>query len=326
MRRFPAFAIALLALLPFTFDGAVEAAEPGAWWAAADFWLAGPSNLNLDVAVKENPALATGGSIVGLDFGSTLSPRLQGGWRPDDATKNAYGGSIWYWGSDESLRQGGGVMPVVSDPLFGNISSESVESDADVKAFILNLMLSRRLAATRKSSWHWGVGLRYSSYEIDWAIDYFDPTFFPSGPIEEVEIGVTSSGIGLTAGIDGAYNWSSRWRTNVRAQIALLTGETEASYTDRGYIDDPILGIQGFFTTGLERSGDDRVFHQVEIEARITYQIMEGLDVSLGYALLNWADAQQADRLLDDVQGGLSFTRDDVAFDGFVISVSYVHQ
>lgn len=326
MRRFPAFAIALLALLPFTFAGTAEAAEPGTWWVAGDFWFAEASNLNLDVAVAEDRSLATGGRIVGLDFCQEFSGRLRGGWRPDDATKNGYSISIWNWDNDESLEKGGGVMPVVSDPFFANISSESVKSDASVQTTILDLMLSRRLAATRKSSWNWGIGLRYASYEIDWATDYFDSSLVPSGPRESVEIGVESSGIGFTAGIGGTYNWSPRWRTHGRAQIALLDGETEARYTDRGYIDDPILGLLGFFTTALERPGDDRVFHQVEVEASITYQIMEGLDVSLGYALLNWADAQQVDRLLDDVQGGLSFTRDDVAFDGFVLSVSYVFQ
>lgn len=322
MNRLFASVLAVLTLF-ILVPGDARAAGTGSWWVALDAWMAEPSNLNLDVALQEDPSIATGGEVIGLDFGAEFSGKIRLGWSPVDPTRHGYSVSYWSWDNDESLSQGGGIMPAVTDPFFANISSQSVASTADISVSILDIAITRRLAVTKRSAWHWGAGFRHASFDESWEIEYYDPSTGISGPIETVDIDMDASGSGITAGLGGVFRWNGWIRSAVRTQFSLLKGETEASYRDRGYIDDLLLGLQGFFTTGIERAGEDRVFQQIELEAKVIFRLWEGLEAALGYSFMNWADVVQVDRLLDDVQGGLSFAREDLAFDGVTLSVSY---
>jgi hypothetical protein len=316
----PALVIAgalLFALSPFVSP--VEAAPVGQWWVGGDLWFAEPTNLSTDVAFDFQGGILSGGEVIGPDLGTELSGRIRGGWKDRDTTRNSYSISYWSWDNDTSMSEGGGLQVVVSDPLFSNDLTDSVESKLDLKATVLDLMLSRRLAATKRSAWYWGVGLRRASFEQSWEIDYFESAIITPGPEESIDIDVESKGLGLSAGIGTTYSWHPRWRSHARAQVAFLRGTTDASYRDRG-IDNFLPGQP--FTTGIERE-DDRVFQQLELDARVSFTVLTGFDVYLGYWLFNWGEVVQVDRFLDDVQGGASFTRDELSFDGFIVGGTY---
>jgi hypothetical protein len=294
----------------------------GQWWAGADLVFAEPSNLNGDVAYDFSGGIFSGGPVISHDFDTELSGRIRGGWKDRDPSGNSYSLSWWSWDNDTSLEEGGGVQPIVSDAFFANSFADRVESDMSLKASILDLMVTRRLAATKRSAWFWGFGVRRSEVEQGWSVEYFDAGTPVVGPEESIDISVDSDGLGLTAGIGTTFSWHPRWRTHARAQFALLKGTTDASYTDRGY---DTLFTNTFLTTSSERS-DDRVFQQIEVEAKVSFTVLTGFEIYLGYWFMNWGDALQVDRFLDDVQGGTASTREDLAFDGIVVGGTFTFE
>jgi len=325
--RAPVTITRTLAILALLASGAAPASagwRDGRWTAALDGWFASPANLSLDPAIEFDTRLDNGGDVLGLDAGQAYSTRIRGGWR-DGSNENTYSVSWWSWDDDASLRKIGFMIPTLSDPFFGNVLAiRGVESAARIQARILDLTLSRRLAATKKANWQWGVGLRRATYDQEWDTDYLDidpNTFFPF--VEEmVTVDVDSKGIGMTAGVGGSYQWHKRWRTTARAQVALLRGDTDAHYTDAFEERDPNVGVINLFSR-IDRDGEDRIFKQLELEARVVYNVWRTLDVSLGYWFLDWSDVVQVDRFFDDVQGGPAFRREGIAFDGVVLGASY---
>lgn len=313
-RRLPLMVLcAAAALLPGA--GTTLAAPAGAWWAGADLWFSEPSNINTDVAYDFQGGVFSGGEVVAPDFGTELSGRLRGGWRDRDAARNSYALSWWSWDNDVSASESGGVQPILSDPFFINTFADRVESDLDIKASMLDLMVVRRLTATKNSAWFWGAGVRRAEFEESWRTRYFDVATVTNGPEETVDIKVESKGLGLTAGVGTSYSWHPRWNTHVRAQLALLKGETEASYRDRGFDANQTSSFQ---TSAAERT-DDRVFQQLELEGKVGFMALPRLEVYLGYWLLSWNDAVRTDRFLDDVQGGGLATDGNLTFDGFIV-------
>ena len=117
--------------------------------------------------------------------------------------------------------------------------------------------------------------------------------------------------------------WHKKWRTTARAQIALIRGDTDASYLDRFIEFDPNSATFIPFRSKIERDSDDRVFSHLELEARVSYNVWRTLDVSLGWWILRWEEAGEVDRFLDDFQAGPAFRREDVAFAGLTLGVSY---
>jgi len=132
---------------------------------------------------------------------------------------------------------------------------------------------------------------------------------------------VDSSADGITAGVGGSFDWGHKIRTTGRVQTSLLMGSSDFSIRDRGFNDD--IFVFAFQTTGIERNGQDRVFQQLEIEARVVYRVWRTLDVSLGYMFLDMGQMSQVDRFLDDIQGAPAALNDDAAFHGFVFGASY---
>jgi len=313
------------AFLPLALPELSTAApEPGTWWVGADAWLAELVNVNLDVALRNDPSLTSGGEIVALDYGPEFSGRIRGGWQAKEASENSYSLSYWSYDQGESVSASGGVLPVISDPLFGNFNSQSVESTANVKSAMLDLILSRRLAGSRKAAWTWGVGLRQASFEKDWIIEYTDSVVVPSGPRETVRLDLESKGVGMTAGVGGSFNWGHKIRTLGRVQAALLRGDTDFAINDRGFNDDIL--VQAFQTTGIERSGEDRLFQQVELEARVIYRVWKTLDLSLGYMFTDLGEMSHVDRFLDDIQGAPGAFTNNASFHGIVFGASYLFE
>ena len=329
MRRWQLVPLAILTVLIFSASAASAAMKDGTWWVALDGWYAQPSNLDLDVAIQDkhdgDPTdISAGGEVIGIDFSQGLSGKLRFGWRaPGD--ENAYYVSWWKWSHDESMEKRGGFLPILTSPyiLWHAGYSDRVESSANIDAETLEVAMSRRMVSTKKAQWYWGVGLRSSSFEEQWGTDYFGPHYDPNVPgtfhQENVRINVKSKGIGIAGGIGSTYQWRKRLRTSFRAQMVILRGTTDAHYVDADLLS---LGPP-FDTATLDRKGSERTFQQWELEARVIWNVWEGLDVSLGYSFLNWADAMEVDRYVDDVYGGPFFGRHGVAYDGWVLGVAY---
>lgn len=319
MRRSLRATLILLALSPGAPTLARAALSDGTWWVAADGVIGQPSNLNLEAAIADRGAYARGGEVFNIGFDPTFSGRLRFGWRAAEG-ENSYLASWWVWQGDETIGSGGGVIPTLSDPGYtANDFSNSFESHANVRANILDLLLSRRITGGKKGSFHWTTGLRHAEFEQHWDTDYFEPD--PTIPLnreEHVRVDVDGKATGVTLGVAGTYQWAKRWRTIARAQIALLKGSMDSRYVDTDFRS---LGPP-FTKTAIFQEGPDRINQQLELEARVSFNVWEGLDVSLGWWLLNWSDVNQVDRWMD-FSGAPSFTRQGVAFDGWVIGVAY---
>lgn len=327
MRHLPATHRALIVLVISAAIAAPAAAgvKDGQWWGAVDGYWAEPTNLGLDPGVKFNVRLTDGGSVMTVPFDHEFSTRLRAGWRDGDG-ENTYSVSLWKWDHGTSMSDRALVIPTLSDPVFGNVLGAKVESEAAVTAKTLDLMVSRKLASTKKGSWFYGIGLRRATFRQDWNTDYFDidPNFFTLFIEEHVDIKVKTEGTGITAGLGSSYQWSRKWRTSARAQLALLQGTTDSGYTDQFISLDP--NAPGGFTlliAQLERANDRRVQQQIELEARVSYNVWRTLDVSLSYSFLQWSDVSQFDRFFDDVQSTPQFRRENVAFQGLALGVSY---
>src|SRR5262249_4227618 len=149
------------------------------------------------------------------------------------------------------------VIPTLSDPVFGNVLYAKIESDAAITSRVIDLMVSRRLAATKKASWFYGVGLRRASFEEKWKTRGFDidPNTFVLFVEEQIGVTVRTKGTGITMGIGSSFQWSAKWRTSARAQISMLTGSTDAGYLDKFIAADP-NGNFSLQIAQLERPND----------------------------------------------------------------------
>lgn len=324
--------MAVTLLLAASFGQPVQAAPSGQWWVGGDMLFTEPTNLNSDVAFKFDPNGFSGGEVLSHDFDTELSGRIRGGWKNRDATENSFSVSYWVFSSDSSL-DGRNVQPIVTDALFGKPFAETVESDMDLDVSILDVMLSRRLTATRNSAWFWGIGVRRAEMEQNLSVDYLDPLTFLSAdpnvvtfdpnttPTEAIKTNVDVDGIGLTAAIGATFSWHPRWKTHARVQFAMLKGETTANWRDRGW-DDFFSSPPTFQVSRAERT-DDRVFQQLELEAKVGFTVLSGFDLYLGYWLMNWQDVVQVDRFTDDFQGGFVSAREDLSLDGIVVGGSF---
>lgn len=320
MRRSRILVLTTLALLAAA-GPAAAAGKAGTWWVAADGWFAEPTGADLDVAFKQSGALVGGGGVETSRYDSDFSGRIRAGWRESEAGGNGYSVSYWTWKDTSSYDESGVLNPIVSDPFFGFSFADRVRADGEAEATILDLALSRRMVATKKSSWSWTAGLRYASFEQSWDVENYDSALVSPGPVETVAIDLQSQGWGMTLGFAGQYLWHPRIRTYARAQAGLIQGRTDATYHDRGF--DTFSST--FLTTAIERDpGESRIYQQLDMEARVIFNVWKTLDVSLGYQFFNWDDAGQADRFLDDIKSGPVSTSGNVAFSGWVLGVSYV--
>jgi hypothetical protein len=321
MRRFSPCSLLILILILAAISPTEAAGKPGTWWGALDAWNSELVNVNMDVGLTEDPGLTSGGSVVAHDYSAEFTGKIRAGWRAKDPTENSYTISYWNFDEGDSLDHFGGILPAISDPLFGNFSSSSAHSEVNVKASVLDLMITRRLAGSRKATWYWGAGIRKASYEQDWMIQYFDSSLGLGGPRETVKIGLESDALGMTAGIGGVFTWNSWLRTSARAQAALLSGETDFSLVDRGFNDDIL--VLAFQTTGIERKGEDRLIQQLEMEVRVLFRVWRALDLSVGYTFINLGSMAQVEKFFDDFQGAPGGSRRDAAFHGLTIGAAF---
>jgi len=289
------------------------------WWVGLDGWFARPENLVLDPGVQFNTKLDDGGNVLSVPFDYEYSTRIKGGWR-NPGGENIYSVSWWAWDHGSSLVDRTLVIPTLSDPVFTNLLSAKVDSDANLKTRITDFTISRKLTSTRRGAWYYGVGLRMASFRQNWDTLYYDidPNNFTLIPEEKVGINVFSKGTGLTVGLGSSFQWAKRWRTTARAQVAMLAGETDASYQDK--FVDPTGAL---FIAQLKRNNDRRVYQQIELEARVSYTVWKTLDVNLGYTFFQWNDAMEVARFFDDVQSAPEFHRDNIAYQGLTLGVSY---
>jgi major outer membrane protein len=327
MRQLPWIFRALIVLLAGAAAAAPAAAgiKDGQWWGSLEGLWAQPTNLGLDPGVRFNTNITDGGTVLTVPFDHEYSTRLRAGWRDGDGD-NTFSISMWTWDHGASMTDRSLIIPTLSDPVFGNVLSAKLDSTADVTARIVDLMVSRKLASTKKGSWYYGIGIRHASFRQHWDNNYFDidPNNFTLFVEEQVNIKVFTDGTGITTGIGSSYQWSRRWRTSARAQLSLLSGSTDSGYLDKFVTIDP-NSVTGFTVdvAQLERNNDRRVQQQLELEARVSYNVWKTLDVSLGYTFLQWSDVSQFDRFFDDVQSAPQFRRENVAFQGLTLGVSY---
>jgi hypothetical protein len=319
-------ALSLLAVLAVACaPAAAEGFKDGQWWGSVDGYWAQPLDVNLEPGVQFNTKITDGGQVLSVPFDHEFSARIRAGWR-DGNGDNTYSVSVWDWNHDSSLDLQRLIIPTLSDPFFGNVLSARVESDAKIQSRIVDFMVSRKLASTKKGSWFYGVGVRQASFRQNWDNKYFDidPNTFLLFVEEQANISIHTTGIGLTMGLGSSYQWSHRWRTSARAQIAMLQGSTDSNYNDRFITLDP-NSPGGFFLqeAELRRNNDRRLQQQIEIEARVSYNVWKTLDINLGYNFLQWSDVTEFDRIVDDVQSTPLFRRGNVAFHGATLGASY---
>jgi hypothetical protein len=327
MRQIPRIYRALIVLLALGAAATPAAAgiKDGQWWGSLEGLWAQPGNLGLDPGVRFNTNITDGGTVLTVPFNHEYSTRIRAGWRDGDGD-NTYSISTWTWDHGATLSDRSLIIPTLSDPVFGNVLSAKLDSNAAVTARIVDFMVSRKLASTKKGSWFYGVGFRHATFRQNWDNNYFDidPNNFTLFIEEQANVKVTSEGNGLTTGLGSSYQWTRRWRTSMRAQLSLLAASTDSGYLDKFITLDP-NNPGGFIVdvAQLERNNDRRVEQQFELEARVSYNVWKTLDVSLGYSFLQWSDVSQFDRFFDDVQSAPQFRREDVSFQGLTLGVSY---
>jgi len=324
MRQAPALARTVVALAVILIVASkAEAGIKDGWWGSIDGYFAQPANLNLDAGVKFNANITDGGTVISVPYDHEYSTRLRGGWR-DEASENNYSISWWAWDHGASITDRTLVIPTLSDPFFGNTLSAKVVSEAATKTRVIDLAMSRKITSTKKGSWFYAAGLRLASFRQDWNTDYsdIDPNTFTLFTEEKAQVGVFSSGAGITAGLGSVYQWSKRWRTSLRAQVAMLSGETDAEFIDKFIELDPNGGVN-LLEAQLRRDGDKRVYQQLELEARVSYNVWKTLDINLGYNFFQWNDAMEVAHFADDVQSTPLFRRDNIAYQGATLGVTY---
>ncbi|MBI3450919.1 MAG: hypothetical protein HY049_18640 [Acidobacteria bacterium] len=325
MRRLRATLGTLVTLALFAAGAvpALAAGSAGQWWGAIDGYWAQPLNLGLEPGVYFNTHLTDGGKVVTVPFDHEFSTRLRGGWR-DAQGDNTFSVSYWTWDHGAAIDQRRLVIPTLSDPVFGNVLYAAIQSDAAITSRVADFMVSRKLTSSKKGTWFYGVGLRHASFEEKWKTKGFDidPNTFVLFVEEQADVKISTAGTGITMGLGSSFQWSPKWRTSARAQLSMLEGSTDASYLDRFIAPDPNGGFN-LQVAQLVRPNDRRVQQQLELEARVSYNVWKTLDINLGYNFFQWSDVSQFDRFADDVQSAPNFRRDNVAYHGVSLGVSY---
>jgi len=301
-------------LLIVSFVAALVAApalagEKEGWYVGIEGSSLQSGNSDMTLAVPRNTSGYPGGDAVTLDTGSGAAYKLLVGFRnaKSDCTL-----SFWSYDNDDDLSTSStlGFLNSLPLPDFGNDFSNTLDADGSLETSLTDLTWTRPIATNDRSVFNWTLGLRAWSTEQDTRAIYDMST--PGSDIR-IMLHNESQGAGLVAGLGAKYTLTDRVWGSTSLRMAFLTGTVDSMTTGDEF--------GSTYTNGVDA---DRNFQQTELETRIHFNVVAGLDMFIGYEYKQFDSALEHLTFVDDVQEGSLFNDvKDLTFSGVAIGASY---
>ena len=175
--------------------------------------------------------------------------------------------------STDSARNSNGDLQFV----VGNATGLDLETK--LKALLIDLDWSHKLAQVDNTAVNWSVGLRFGSVESESNTRLYDAPGLT--PQLDFKIKGESDLIGITAGLDSTTMLTDRWYFSASVKLGFVDGKVERT-VDAYDLTPPANG-------GLTIRYEDehRALLQTEADIKVGMKIFEGFDAYLGYEYRN---------------------------------------
>ncbi len=177
----------------------------------------------------------------------------------------------------------------------------TVSADSEIDFSMFSFYKETPLTQGGPFSANYRAGLRYVSIEhdVDTLLDWTDPTSWDYLDAYSLD----TSAFGLYAGLNGLWQISNSLDLGFDMGLSLLYGSTDGKY--QSIWIDPSTGAcpstGNCFTWDWDK---DTIIPMVDLAVRLTYRVMNNLDVFAGYNMLYLANAGNMQEFVDDVNDG----------------------
>lgn len=306
MRRTIAFLfIAALAAAP-----AIAGDNHEGWYIGIEGSGVAAGNADLTLATPTDGTGLPMGKALALDYGSGTAYKFLVGFRNANADCAI---SFWSYDEDDDLvaTSADGFLNALTIPDFGFDSSDDIAARGELESSIIDLTWARPIAKGDKSSFSWILGLRSWSLEQETEVIY-DPATV--GTDARVQVQSEADGIGLVVGLGAKYDFTDRIWGSSSLRMAFLTGS----------MDTTLNGNEFGLVYSAMLDGADRNFRQTELDTRINFNVVAGLDLFLGYEFKQFDESSERLFYMDDIQeGAVANDVKDISFSGISAGLSY---
>lgn len=192
--------------------------------------------------------------------------------------------------------------------------------NSEVKAHTLDVSWIRTFVKNDKGSLAFSIGLREFKVERHMFLDQFD-TSAPMRHMGYDQIDATSKGFGLTAGLNGRYNFTERvWLTG-GVKLAMTNGKNDFMYQENY---DPAYSVQGNPYYQATLNGQKATSVQMDSEIKLNVNFVAGFDGFIGYRMKSFQNVLGNDSgTVYGYENIPQFGPTTVGFNGIVVGVGY---
>ncbi len=342
-----------------------ETMERGEFFVSVEDWFVLPGNTDYQIAtILPTDAFVQESPIISMPFSYETSLRYRIGWKFKD---NLGSIALVYWGfnTDEQIKRTDPGNFIFTEnlafPLYAGAYddglSDGVRGDYDLKARSLAVLFSREFAHRERVQASWRIGIRKVGCKVSTYVEYLSllPTLiapFPSSALvpESDKIRELSDfeALGLETGATFFFPIVERVSFGGNVGISLMRGNADAEYIstnhyytdidrnyfrakDRPFNDDDIQWLSTIYVNARE---ENSVVQVLDADLRVKWNVWNGFDLTVGYALSYWSGAILREEVLlaePSPQSSISQDysqfarpqRQDISFEGAYLRVTY---
>ncbi len=342
----------------------VETEERGEFFVSAQSWFVQPGNMDYQIStILPSDPFVFESPILTVPFSYDSNLRYDIGWK---FKENLGAIAFVYWsfdGQEQIIRTDPGNFVFTENlafPLYSGAYddglADGVRGDYNLKARSLSLLYSRSFAQSERVYATWRIGLRKTECELRTYVEYMSlvPTlidpFPPSNLIpknDKVREESEFDAIGLETGATFYFPIAQRVAFGGNVGISLMKGDAEAEYIssthyytdtdlnyfrakDRPFNNDDLQWTSTLFANANEK---DSMVQVLDADIMLKWNIWNGFDLTLGYAVSYWSGAILREELLlvepSPQSGSQDYSqlarpnRQDISFEGAYLRVTY---
>lgn len=234
------------------------------------------------------------GRLITVDFGSGTAFGAHVGRTTERGDLTL---SFWNYDEDASrtaMDAVDGFLPAFPNADLGADFADRLDGISSLQATVIDLTWSRPFAKTEDSTWNWQIGLRSWQQEQETLLTTdLDPE--TQSFEDQQHLDSDADGLGILVGFSGEYHFTERIFGSTNLKLAFLTGSVD------------VFNREDAFGEMLDTTMNsaDRNFRQMDLDTRINFNVVGGLDLFIGYQFKQFDDAVTNFNYVDDVQEGL---------------------
>ncbi len=204
-----------------------------------------------------------------------------------------------------------------SDLQFVIGDATGLDFETKLKALLIDVDWSHKLAQVDNTSVNWSVGLRFGSVESESNTRSYDvPGLTPQF---DFKVKGVSDLLGITAGLDSTTMLTDRWYFSARVKLGFVDGKVERTVD----VFDLTPPANGGLTIRYE--DEHRALLQTEAAIKVGMKVFAGFDAYLGYEYRNLDRESARAGGLDTAPGiGILFPQTNgFGLSGYILGANY---